>query len=146
MKIHTEILSIKNNIDEIIPLLEQLHPDLSKGTIHHRLIEMEQLPYVMLGAYNDARLVGLCGCWEITKVFSGKQIEIDNFIIDQRYRNNGVGTTLVNSVMQEAAKRNCEAVTLNAYLENKLAHDFYGKFGFEAKGYHFVSSINSNIL
>lgn len=127
--------------EEIYPLIVQLNPELEFSIFSRYLSEMLSQNYFILGAYDGEKLVGITGCWIATKFYCGKYLEIDNFVIDASYRNQALGSKLMDAVFKEAEHQNCEAVTLNAYIWNEDAHRFYDKFQFETIGKHRIVRI-----
>lgn len=138
MTIETRIIPIEGHEPDILRLLGQLNPSLSRELLAERLHAMKNMPYILIGAFINGVLVGLTGCWEIAKIFSGKQMEIDNFVIDEAERKKGIGAVLIKAVLAEGKRRNCSVFTLNAYVQNIAAHDFYKRQGFEVIGNHFI--------
>ena len=55
--------------------------------------------------------------------------ELRQFWIDERFRNAGHGTALLNKAIDEARTRNCSHIYLATY--SFQAPDFYKRFGFE---------------
>jgi GNAT superfamily N-acetyltransferase len=85
--------------------------------------------------------VGICGCWIATKFYCGKYLEIDNFIIHPNHQRKGYGRYFLLFIERLAREENCETIMLDAFLDNKKAHDFYKSEGYEPKGYHFLKVI-----
>jgi len=55
---------------------------------------------------------------------------IENVIIDEKYRNKGIGKKLMEMVIEYAKENNCYKVTLQSGIKRKDAHKFYKKIGF----------------
>ena len=66
---------------------------------------------------------------EITYTFSGNDCEIVS--LDSLRENQGIGTKLINVVVEEARKQNCKRVFLITTNDNLNALGFYQKRGFE---------------
>ena len=82
-------------------------------------------------------LAGVCGLWETTRPYSGRQLEPDHVVVLPGLRSLGVGRRLMAWVYALARELGCETVELNAYLANARAHAFYEADGFATLGYHF---------
>ena len=82
-------------------------------------------------------LAGVCGLWETTRPYSGRQLEPDHVVVLPGLRSLGVGRRLMAWVYALARDLGCETVELNAYLANTRAHAFYEADGFAPLGYHF---------
>jgi len=66
---------------------------------------------------------------EITYAFSGNDCEIVS--LDSLREGQGIGTKLINAVVEEARERNCKRVFLITTNDNLNALGFYQKRGFE---------------
>jgi ribosomal protein S18 acetylase RimI-like enzyme len=66
---------------------------------------------------------------EITYIFSGNDCEIVS--LDSLRESQGIGTKLINAVVEEARRRNCGRVFLITTNDNLNALGFYQKRGFE---------------
>ena len=66
---------------------------------------------------------------EITHAFSGNDCEIVS--LDSLREGQGIGTKLINAVVEEARKQNCRRIFLITTNDNLNALGFYQKRGFE---------------
>lgn len=62
-------------------------------------------------------------------------LEEDDFyisvlVVDEKYRNQGVGTSLLNKAILIAKERKCRNVILDVDNDNEIAKSLYKKFGF----------------
>lgn len=129
-------------IDGMIPFVELLNPGMETSLIKSRLEEMKQLSfYKCLGAFDGEKLIAICGMWEMTKFYSGKQIEIDNFMIYPEYRSQGLGKKIMQVVYDYAKKQGCLTCELNTYIAAAKAHKFYFNEGFYIKGFHMFKDL-----
>ncbi|MEK7541841.1 MAG: GNAT family N-acetyltransferase [Patescibacteria group bacterium] len=62
---------------------------------------------------------------------------MENIYVQPQYRNRGLGTTLVERIIQEAQKRKCYKLIGTSKAANAGAHRFYARFGFKKVGYEF---------
>lgn len=142
MGISIQPLSIQD-IDQIIPLTQQLNPTLSEEELRARTTEIFKYEsYHCMGCYLDGALVGLTGAWILVKLYSGKQLEIDHLIIDQAIQSKGLGRQFLGLVQEWAIEQGCQTMELNTYVTNAPSHKFYFNQGFTIKGYHFLKWIN----
>jgi GNAT superfamily N-acetyltransferase len=126
----------------IIPLLRKLGSEgVSEENLKERVLEMVQQSYECIGIYEAEKLMGVCGMWFQTRHYAGKSMEVDHVIIDDAYRNKGIGGQLMEFVYDYARKKSCNWVELNTYVHNFPSHKFYYNQGFVAKGYHFVKKL-----
>lgn len=62
-----------------------------------------------------------------------KQLDIDSICVDEKYRNQGIGTAMINYIKDYATKLNCTHIALNVNLENTEAINFYEKLGMKIR-------------
>jgi ribosomal protein S18 acetylase RimI-like enzyme len=60
-----------------------------------------------------------------------KCIEIENMGVSPSYRSKGIGSQLIEKVVEMAKKRGFQKVYVNTYSDNIKAIDFYEKSGFK---------------
>lgn len=136
-----KLLSI-DQIDEIVTLTQQLNSDKDVDLIKKRQLEMFTFDnHTCFGCYLNDELVGVLSGWITVRLYSGKQLEIDNVIIDQTKQSMGIGKEVLKWIEQWAKKNNCLSVELNTYVHNSRSHKFYFNQGYEILGYHFVKKI-----
>jgi len=56
---------------------------------------------------------------------------IEDVFIDEKYRGQGIGTKLVEEILQEAKKKRCYKVVMNSRYMNTKVHRLYEKLGFK---------------
>ncbi len=129
----------------IVPFLQQLNNGhISEETLKERALEMATQNYECLGIFDAAELIGVCGMWFQTRHYAGRSCEIDHVIIDDGYRNQGIGGKMMDFIYDYARKEECNWVELNTYVDNFPSHKFYINQDFMAKGYHFVKDITTD--
>ncbi len=137
MKTTFKELSI-DHLDLIQPLTQQLNPNKSAEELKHLQKCMFDLPrYKCFGLFEGEKLIALSSCWLTIKLYSGKQLELDNVIVDGKYQSKGIGNILLNHIENWAKSIDCESVELNTYVTNIRSHKFYYNQGYQISGYHF---------
>ena len=132
-----------SNIKEIIPFGKLLNPDKLNEEIENSLQEMFQFNnYHCFGMYQNEKLVGISGAWITVRIYSGKQLEIDHFVIDNTIRSGGLGKLFVTHIEDWANKNGCKTIELNAYVQSDRAHKFYFQNGYKVLVFHFQKKIN----
>ncbi|HRE75052.1 MAG TPA: GNAT family N-acetyltransferase [Flavobacteriales bacterium] len=126
---------------EQLHLLQQLTKELTHESSETMLGEMIEKGYRMIGIFENQQCVGISGIWIGTKLYSGKYLEIDNFVIDKNTRSKGAGKILVNYIEQIAIENKCKCIMLDAYTSNNAAHKFYLREGFLIRGFHFIKEM-----
>lgn len=126
-------------IEGITRLGCELNPELDEVLIRERALAMfSYANYVCFGAFSGPDLVGITGGWFTTRLYSGKQLELDHVIIAEAYRAHGIGSDFFDFVEKWARDQHgCEAIELNSYVRNPRSHKFYFARGYEILGFHF---------
>ncbi len=135
-----------NTLDEMMSnyhLVVQLTPSLNRDLYYQYLQNMVPHNYFQIVASIQEEIVGISGFWIATKLYCGKYLEIDNFIVDEQHRSKGIGHLLIKKLEEIAQQNQCDVLMLDAYLHNTQAHKFYEQHQFSAKGYHFIKKVAS---
>lgn len=123
-------------------LIRQLNPLLDLPRYEELLRMMLPQNYRMVGAFGEnGTCVGLSGFWIAAKFYSGKYLEVDNFVVEEAHRSAGVGKLLSDWMLQLATQEGCHTIMLDAYVTNSAAHRFYFREGFHIKSYHFFKTL-----
>ncbi|MBC5840466.1 GNAT family N-acetyltransferase [Flavobacterium sp. F-380] len=129
-----------------IEILKHLYPTFTIEKYQSYLEEMVPHNYKQLAIYDEGVCVALTGFWTGVKLWCGKYIEIDNFIVDPNHRSKGLGKMLTDYIDAKAIELGCTMTVLDAYTGNYTAHRFYYNQGFVPKGFHFLKILNEDGL
>jgi ribosomal protein S18 acetylase RimI-like enzyme len=132
-------------IDEMMeqfPLIQQLYPDYTIEKYEDLLAAMLPNNYKQIIVVENGITVGLAGFWIGTKLWSGKYLEMDNVVVHEDFRSNGIGSIMTNYLNQKAIDEDCKMIVLDAFSTNFGAHKFYMNHGFVPKGFHFIKFLN----
>ena len=136
-----EILTVEN-IAEISVLGQQLNPKMTLEQVQNLLSEMFTLPtYRCFGLFLNKKLVGISSGWITVRFYSGKQLEVDNVIIDNSLQSKGLGKQFFEFIENWAKENSCETIELNTYVQNSKSHKFYFNLGYSILGFHFWKHI-----
>lgn len=136
-------------IDEMaaqINTIRFLYPNISLEKYKSFLSEMLPHNYIQIAVFEDDICLGLTGCWSSTKLWTGKYLEIDNFVVNPEYRSKGIGKMLTDYVDKKAIELNCSSIVLDAFTGNFGAHRFYYNQGYAPRGFHFVKILDEKKL
>ena len=61
--------------------------------------------------------------------------------IENDYRNKGLGTQFINWIQDHVKLKGCQAIELNAYIDNAPSQKFYERDAYQRLGYHYVKQI-----
>ena len=136
-----KILS-KNDIEDIARLGQQLNPNLTLDQIKTYLLQMFELEtYNCFGIFLNDKLVGISSAWSTVRLYSGKQLEVDNVVIDSSQQSKGLGKLLFEFIEDWAKKNEYKTIELNTYVQNSKSHKFYYNLGYSVLGFHFWKNI-----
>ena len=130
---------LKNdNISEISILVKQLNPKLALEKIKHYQKQMFDIPsYNCFGIFKETKLIGISSGWITIRFYSGKQLEVDNVIIDSNIQSNGYGKYFFILIEKWAKQNGCKTIELNTYVQNTKSHKFYFNLGYSILGFHY---------
>lgn len=134
----------KKEITSIIPLLRVINKVTPLNILKERLLSMVEQNYECIGLFDRDKLIGICGLWYSTRHYTGKSAEVDHVIINNEYRNQGLGKFFFKWIYKYLKQKGCEATELNTFTENRKSHKFYYNEGYEIFGYHMVKVLRED--
>lgn len=136
-------------IDEMrgqFEIIKYLYPNFTIEKYQSYLDEMIPHNYTQVGVFEGEICVGLSGLWSGTKLWSGKYLEIDNFIVHPDHRLKGIGKMMTDYIDVKAKEAGCTMIVLDAFTSNFTAHKFYYNQGYVPKGFHFLKIVDERGL
>ena len=121
-----------------------LYPDMTLERYKSFLEDMIPKGYKQVAIFENEVCVGMTGFWFGTKLWTGKYIEIDNFVVHSDFRMKGIGKILSEFIDNKAKELNCTCIVLDAFTGNFQAHRFYYNQGYVPRGFHFIKTIDEN--
>ena len=123
-------------------LLAQLWPDQEQGRPALRRVfecALQSDSQACLCAVDDNdHVVGFVSLTIKNNLWQAANLgHIDELVVDQEHRRHGLGTELLNAIIQVAKERSCTRVELDSAFHRKEAHAFYERNGFENRAYLF---------
>jgi GNAT superfamily N-acetyltransferase len=141
MKIDYRTLTT-NDVEDIAILGQQLNPKLTLKQIKKYLLQMFQFEtYTCFGVFLNGKLVGISSAWTTVRLYSGKQLEVDNVVIDSSQQSKGFGRMFFEFIENWAKKNDYNTIELNTYVQNSQSHKFYYNLGYSILGFHFWKHI-----
>jgi GNAT superfamily N-acetyltransferase len=129
-----------------IETMRFLYPNLSVKRYETYLSQMVPHNYIQVAVFENEICLGITGCWSSTKLWTGKYLEIDNFVVNPQHRSKGIGKLLTDYIEKKALALDCSTIVLDAFTGNFAAHRFYYNQGYSPKGFHFVKVLDENKL
>jgi GNAT superfamily N-acetyltransferase len=138
----TKILTQKQEMLLQFEIIQQLYPGYTFEKYGILLDEILKGNYQQIIVIKDNQTIALTGVWIGAKLWCGKYVEIDNFVVHEDFRGQKIGDLLINEVNKMAQKVGATQICLDAYTTNFTAGKFYINHGFVPKGFHFVKFLN----
>lgn len=136
--LQTKLIDPIENKSRVLDLLQQLNPGMDAKYLESTQIEMTNIPnYTCFGLYLNDELIGISSGWTTVRIYCGKQLELDNVIIDSKLQSKGYGKYFMNEIKAWSIKNNYASIGLNTYVQNSRSHKFYFNEGFKILGLHF---------
>ncbi len=129
-----------------IEVIRHLYPKFTLEKYESYLKEMIPHNYKQVAVFEANICVGISGFWSGVKLWSGKYVEIDNFIVHPEHRSKGIGKMMTDYINDKAIKAGCTMIVLDAFTGNFTAHRFYYNQGYNPRGFHFIKMLNEDGL
>lgn len=131
------------HLEKTLYLLNLLNPEMNTKDIEKLLFEMSELSnYNCFGLFKGNELIGISSAWTTIRIYCGKQLELDNVIIDSKVQSKGFGKYFIDEIKKWSLANNYKSIGLNTYVENTRSHKFYFNQGFKILGFHFEHKLN----
>lgn len=132
----------QEDLNSIVKLGQVLNPELSSTVVRDSFTHMFDFDnYRCFGLLEDSNVIGISSGWISHKLYSGKQIEVDNVIIDPSIQSKGFGRFFFQKIEEWANSNGCNTIELNTYITNSRSHKFYFNLGYSIIAYHFQKKI-----
>ena len=129
-----------------IEVIRHLYPKFTLEKYESYLKDMIPHNYKQVAVFEANICVGISGFWSGVKLWSGKYVEIDNFIVHPEHRSKGIGKMMIDYINDKAIKAGCTMIVLDAFTGNFTAHRFYYNQGYNPRGFHFIKMLNEDGL
>lgn len=130
-----------DDFERILPLLHQLWPNKELHAEALRdvfILAIQTLAQEYICAEVGEKVVGFCSLVVKNNLWQeGNLGHIDELVVDTEYRGQGIGTQLLEQIIQIARERGCRRVELDTAFHRREAHQFYEQRGFENRAYVF---------
>lgn len=118
----------ESDLDRVMEIERQaFNPPWSRDAFLLELTKNLLAKYIV--AEIDGVVVGYGGIWLIMD-----EGHVTNIAVDEKYRQMGIGTKIMEGLIQLCIDRNIIAMTLEVRKSNEAAKSLYKKFGFKEYG------------
>ncbi len=142
MRIRT---ATSGDFDRICELLQQLWPEkkLDKGALKAVLTRaLRSSEDIYLCAEIENTIAGFCSLAIKNSLWQESRIGmLSEMVVDEAFRNRGIGTALLGTIVDAARQRGCRRIELDSAFHRDAAHRFYEKAGFVKRAYLFSKEL-----
>lgn len=127
-------LAMPEDAEAIAQLAEQLGYPVTKFAVQERLKRLEADPdrAVYTADLSNKSIIGWTHVYAHESLLTGRVAEIGGLIVDQNYRRQGVGRSLLQQAEQWAHKQNCSSIIVRSNIQRQAAHHFYNRAGYQS--------------
>jgi GNAT superfamily N-acetyltransferase len=117
-------------LDACFPVMLALRPHLTSPSELAARVQMQAAQgYRLLAAWRDQAVIGAAGYRMQENLIRGRFCYVDDLVVAETERRNGLGARLLDAVAVEARSGGCRRLTLDAGLDNLLGQRFYFRYG-----------------
>jgi GNAT superfamily N-acetyltransferase len=130
------------DLTRCFPVLQQLRPHLVAADFLARVRRMQAEGFhVALLEDASATVRAVAGYRYYDKLFSGRNLYVDDLVTDSASRSRGHGRALLAWLAAEARAHGCVQLELDSGVQRFDAHRFYFRERMHISSYHFVVSL-----
>ena len=134
-----------DDFTSVFYLFRQLWPSLELD--YHALYSVYEralssvTQHLIVGEVED-RIVGFCSLSLKNNFWKAGYIgNVDELVVDENYRGQGIGKMLMNRIEEIAISKHCKQIELDSSFHRKEAHHFYENIGFKSRAYLFTKPL-----
>lgn len=133
------------DLDTAYNLLNELYENRIKYKIFKELynekITDSNSYYVVME--NENKVVAILIMYIRTKLTRAKrEAYVESIIVDEKYRNNGIGKKMLQHAIDYAKSLDCEVIDLSCVISNEKGQKFYEEMGFKKHSFKYRQYMN----
>lgn len=125
-------------IARCFPIMAQLRPHLVETDFVARVRRMHGEGFHLAFLEEDGVVRAVAGYRYQDKLFSGKNLYVDDLVTDATQRSRGHGRAILAWLVAEARAHGCDNFELDSGVQRHDAHRFYLRERMKISSYHFV--------
>jgi GNAT superfamily N-acetyltransferase len=126
------------DIHRCFAVMVQLRPHLVAAEFVTQVRRMQADGYRLAFLEADGAVRAVAGYRTYEKLFSGKNLYVDDLVTDATQRSRGHGAALLRWLTDEARRLGCVQLELDSGVQRFEAHRFYFRERMHISSYHFV--------
>ncbi|MSU65437.1 MAG: GNAT family N-acetyltransferase [Opitutus sp.] len=131
------------DIARCFPVMAQLRPHLVEAQFVARVRRMQVGGYQLARLEADGAVRAVAGYRFYDKLFSGKNLYVDDLVTAGTERSKGHGRALLAWLYEQARAHGCDQLELDSGVQRFEAHRFYLRERMHISAYHFVRALKS---
>lgn len=133
----------ESDVAACFPVMQALRPHLTgSAELVERVLRQFDQGYHLLAAWSADTVVGLAGYRMQENLIRARFCYVDDLVIAEDKRRNGLGARLLDAVALEAKAAACTRLTLDTALDNLLGQRFYFRYGMLPSSLRFSSTLD----
>jgi GNAT superfamily N-acetyltransferase len=133
------------DFDQVFGLLKQLwsYKELDyegmKKVFDQNLLAADR--FFIVALYGP-QVIGFCSLTVKNNLWiQGFLGNVDEMIVEENYRGQGIGKKLMERITEIAKEKNCKRLELESSFHREQAHEFYKELGFEQRAFLFSKEL-----
>lgn len=123
---HDDLPSIYNLVVELA--IYEKEPDAVVATLADYQNDFKDGLFETIIAEQDGIVVGMCLYYLTYSTWKGKMMYLEDFVVDQKSRGQGIGHLLFDQMIQLSKEQNCRLLKWQVLDWNEPAVNFYKKY------------------
>lgn len=139
---NVSIVTTDAEIDRCHPVMAQLRPHIARADFVARIRRQMAQGYELACVVEDETPVAAAGFRQLENLAWGRFLYVDDLVTDTTRRSTGCGTLLLEWLLDEARRRNCDALHLDSGVQRFAAHRFYLRHRMSLSSHHFAIELH----
>ncbi|EEK79284.1 N-acetyltransferase [Bacillus cereus] len=132
----------EEQLDEVLPVLQQLRTKLSKEEASLLFRKMKEENYKLFSLYDEiGEVVSLAGVAICTNFYNKKHVFVYDLVTAEAHRSKGYGNVLLSHIENWGKEYGCESIALTSAFPRLDAHRFYEREGYDKVSYSFHKNL-----
>ena len=126
-----------SEIQACYPVMVQLRPHLSAEQFLSQVRQQMRDGYKLASLIQGGQVVAVAGYRILRCLAWSRFLYVDDLVTDEAQRSLGHGKALLDWLIGEARREECQELHLDSGIQRKDAHRFYNREGMQMLGYHY---------
>ena len=135
---------VKKDFPDCLRLFQELWPNVSIDSSYMQSVLEQYLENENYEVYcfEKDRIIGIVTVTKrLTFFYGGKVAIIEDLVIEEKFRNKGIGKKLVEFVEQQIKQEGIRGIELSSDFHRNQAHKFWERMGYKKLAYQFRKTL-----